>query len=113
MSGNLNEKIIESLKQLSVKELPDFKITSGMISGINIKDGNVQFLLELNENYKNHSKIITKAAELKVSCLDGINSVTAIPTSHKNLEVKKYSDERKINGIDKIIAVASGKGGVW
>ena len=52
MSVDLNEKIIESLKQLSVKELPDFKITSEMISGINIKDGNVQFLLELNENYK-------------------------------------------------------------
>ena len=100
MSVDLNEKIIESLKQLSVKELPDFKITSEMISGINIKDGNVQFLLELNENYKNHSKIITKAAELKVSYLDGINSVTAIPTSHKNLEVKNNSDEKKINGID-------------
>ena len=112
MSVDLNEKIIECLKQLSVKELPDFKITSEMISGINIKDGNVQFLLELNENYKNHSKIITKAAELKVSHLDGISSVTAIPTSHKNLEVKNNSDEKKINGIDKIIAVASGKGGV-
>ena len=56
MSVDLSEKIIESLKQLSIKELPDFKITSEMISGINIKDGNVQFLLELNENYKNHSK---------------------------------------------------------
>ena len=28
MSVDLNEKIIECLKQLSVKELPDFKITS-------------------------------------------------------------------------------------
>tara|TARA_B100000700_G_C14964180_1_gene818035 strand:+ start:54 stop:1127 length:1074 start_codon:yes stop_codon:yes gene_type:complete len=112
MSRDLNEKIIECLKQLSIKELPDFKITSEMISGINIKDGNIQFLLEFNENYKNHSKIICKAAELKVSYLDGVNSVTAIPTSHKNLEIKKSTDEKKINGIDKIIAVASGKGGV-
>ena len=45
MSVDLNEKIIECLMQLSIKELPDFKITSGMVSGINIKDGNVQFLL--------------------------------------------------------------------
>ena len=54
MSVDFNEKIIECLKQLSVKELPDFKITTEMISGINIKHGNVQFLLELNENYKKH-----------------------------------------------------------
>ena len=83
-------------KQLSIKELPDFKITSEMISGINIKDGNVQFLLELNENYKNHSKIISKAAELKVSYLDGINSVTAIPHLTKILKLKIIQMKKKL-----------------
>ena len=70
MNVDLNEKIIECLKQLSVRELPDFKITSEMISGINIKDGNIQFLLEFNENYKyyeNYKSISTRPRWIKLS----------------------------------------------
>ena len=112
MTLDLNEKIIECLKQLSIRELPDFKMSHDMISGINIKDGNIQFSIEIKENFINYSKVISKAAEIEVSYLDGVNSVTAIPTSHKNLEVKNSNEDKKINGINKIIAVASGKGGV-
>lgn len=115
MDEKLKEKIFSNLINIKISNLDDFKINSENISGMEISNGNVQFSLEIDDKYKVSANQISKDIENEILKLQEINSVTVILTAHKNLSVKQTTQEtseKKIAGIDKIIAVASGKGGV-
>ena len=115
MDENLKEKINNKLKNIKIDNLDDFKIFPKDISGMEINNGNIQFALEIDEKFKSVADQLSKNIEKKIIELEGINSVTIVLTAHKSLTAKQDTeviDEKKIPGIDKIIAVASGKGGV-
>ena len=115
MDEKLKEKIFSNLINIKISNLDDFKINSENISGMEISNGNVQFSLEIDDKYKVSANQISKDIENEILKFQEINSVTVILTAHKNLSVKQTTQEtseKKIAGIDKIIAVASGKGGV-
>ena len=116
MDENLKEKIFSTLEKIKIDDLENFTLDRNKISGINISNGNIQFTLEIEDEFKKHADRISKVAEVVVLKLPDINSVTVILTSHKSLPKRNpeenNEDEKSIPGIDKIIAVASGKGGV-
>ena len=114
MNENLKEKIFSALEKIKIDDLENFKLDSNKISSININNGNVQFTLEIEDVFKKHASKISKISEEAVLKLPEINSVTVILTAHKNLPKRspEEKNEKSISGIDKIIAVASGKGGV-
>ena len=116
MDENLKEKIFSTLEKIKIDDLENFTLDRNKISGINISNGNIQFTLEIEDEFKKHADRISKVAEEVVLKLPDINSVTVILTSHKSLPKRNpeenNEDEKSIPGIDKIIAVASGKGGV-
>ena len=116
MDENLKEKIFSTLEKIKIDDLENFTLDRNKISGINISNGNIQFTLEIEDEFKKHADRISKIAEEAVLKLPDINSVTVILTSHKSLPKRNpeenNDDEKSIPGIDKIIAVASGKGGV-
>ena len=116
MDENLKEKIFSTLEKIKIDDLENFELDRNKISGINFSDRNIQFTLEIEDVFKKHADRISKIAEEAVLKLPDINSVTVILTSHKNLPKRKPEEnnenEKSILGIDKIIAVASGKGGV-
>ena len=116
MNENLKEKIFSALEKIKIDDLENFKLDSNKISSININNGNVQFTLEIEDVFKKHASKISKISEEAVLKLPEINSVTVILTAHKNLPKRSPEEnnenEKSIPGIDKIIAVASGKGGV-
>ena len=115
MDENLKEKINNKLKNIKIDNLDDFKIYPEDISGMEINNGNIQFALEIDEKFKSVADQLSKNIENEIIELEGINSVTIVLTAHKSLTAKQDTeviDEKKIPGIDKIIAVASGKGGV-
>ena len=115
MDENLKEKINNKLKNIKIDNLDDFKIFPEDISGMEINNGNIQFALEIDEKFKSVADQLYKDIEKEILELQGVNSVTIILTAHKSLTSKQDTeviDEKKIPGIDKIIAVASGKGGV-
>jgi len=117
MTENLKEKILLALKEIKLDGMSQNIVELNLISGININEGNVQFSIELDDKYKNHASEIIKKSQKIVMNLPEVNSAIAIPTSHKNLtslkqESSSADKEKNIQGINKIIAVASGKGGV-
>ena len=116
MNENLKEKIFSALEKIKIDDLENFKLDSNKISSININNGNVQFTLEIEDVFKKHASKISKISEEAVLKLPEINSVTVILTAHKNLPKRSPEEnnenEKSIPGINKIIAVASGKGGV-
>lgn len=94
-------------------------ISSGMVSAITVQDGKVGFVLTVDARDKERKAPLREACERAVSNLAGVRSVTAVMTAHNEMpaaspEAKKPAvwNKTPIDHVAKIIAVASGKGGV-
>jgi ATP-binding protein involved in chromosome partitioning len=93
-------------------------VAAGMVEGLVVKDGNVGFALEVDPARGRAAEPLRKRCEDVVQALPGVRSVTAILTAHKGREVPAQPASHPapapagIPGVESIIAVASGKGGV-
>jgi ATP-binding protein involved in chromosome partitioning len=111
------EQILETLKQVKNNHGDDV-ISLGIVSSVTVRDNNVGFLVNLeNAHDKNEAEEIRKICEQKIANLNGVKKVTAVLTSENlisntNKNIPKPPTPKPITGIKKIIAVASGKGGV-
>ncbi|HEX4533390.1 MAG TPA: Mrp/NBP35 family ATP-binding protein [Rhizomicrobium sp.] len=90
---------------------------AGLIQGLAVRDGHVVFTIEVPADRGRGSEPLRKACEDAVSALPGVLSVTAVLTAHREPETKKGhahgpAQPTNIPGVDAVIAVASGKGGV-
>ncbi|MCR9176447.1 MAG: iron-sulfur cluster carrier protein ApbC [Alphaproteobacteria bacterium] len=120
------ETILDALRQVQDTEQGGDVVSLKMVSGLIVKDGNIAFSLEVAPERGPRLEPLRKACEQAVLDLDGVTSVTAVLTAHKQgapgsastPSAVKPKDQGpmpsrpEIPGIKSIIAVASGKGGV-
>ncbi|EBA03029.1 Mrp/NBP35 family protein [Rhodobacterales bacterium HTCC2150] len=101
---------------------------SDRVRAVSIDDGDVKFVIEvLDSNEAVLYEGVRTAAEAAIKNLDGVNSVSAVLTAHSgapaapklatpSLKIgghpKPQAGPAQISGVDRILAVASGKGGV-
>ncbi|HCE59686.1 MAG TPA: ATP-binding protein, partial [Wolbachia sp.] len=87
-------------------------VSRGMISAIVIKGGQVGFALELsNKMQANKAEVLRKKCEQVVELILGVTKVTVVTTN--SADQKQFTQPKlNIEGVKKIIVVASGKGGV-
>ncbi len=57
-------------------------VSAGMVSGLAVRAGNVQFVIEVDPARGPHMEPVRKAAEAAVARLPGVVSVTAVLTAH-------------------------------
>lgn len=117
MTENIKKIIEEKLKKII---LPNKKylIEEEIIEGISFKDGHIQISLFANKDNIEEIEVAGRIIKKELQNIDGVISVTTVLTneptkknnSNKNENKKQKID--KIGNIKKIIAVASGKGGV-
>src|SRR6056300_139881 len=117
MTENIKKIIEEKLKKII---LPNKKylIEEEIIEGISFKDGHIQISLFANKDNIEEIEVAGRIIKKELQNIDGVISVTTVLTneptkknnSNKNEDKKQKID--KIGNIKKIIAVASGKGGV-
>ena len=102
-------------------ELPDGSgnlTDSNRIENILVNDGAV--IISINANAQEAAQLepIRKAAEIAALSVPGVTRATAVLTEEKSASEPsqtsrpKPSPQQEVPGIDKIIAIASGKGGV-
>jgi len=97
---------------------------SGAIDGVTVRDGKVFVAIKINPAHAKAMEVMRSEAEAKIKALPGVASALVTLTA-ENAEPaapaaghghaaprQRPPDARPIPGIDKIIAVASGKGGV-
>ncbi len=115
------ESILEALKKLPNPVSDRDLVDAGMISGIAVRDGNVQFSIEIDPARAEAMEPVRSAAEQAVAALPGVLSVTAILTAEsapRQAAQGPAQDQAAARrpgapaGVSHIIAVASGKGGV-
>ncbi len=100
-------------------------VAAGLIDGIATRGGHVQFALKVNPALGTRLEQLRLACEAAVKALPGVQSVTAVMTAERPAAAAPArapagprpaggpaAQPILATGIDKIIAVASGKGGV-
>ena len=96
-------------------------VSSGVMRALNVDGGAVRFVMEINPADAATYEGVKTAAEAAVGALDGIDTVSIILTGHTekapppDLKPQRAAEPKgpqKVPGIDRILAIASGKGGV-
>ena len=96
-------------------------VTAGMVRALSVEGGTVRFVLEIDPARAAKMEPARAEAEARVKALPGVSEVSVVMTAHagapKPPDLKigghpKPSGPEKVPGVDRIIAIASGKGGV-
>jgi ATP-binding protein involved in chromosome partitioning len=131
MSAVTEVQVLDALKRIVDTNRGADVVSLGMVSGLVVKGSNVGFAIEVDAKEGERMEPLRKACEQAVSVLPGVTSVTAVLTAHQEASEPApqappqppqsraappaggAGDEKPlIPGIDAIVAVASGKGGV-
>lgn len=119
------DAVMDALKSVKLPEGGDV-VSADMVRGLAIEDGQVRFVLEVDMASGAEMEPVRLAAQNTVAALAGVTSVAVLLTAHDptpkapaappNLKIgghpKPQADNQKISGIDRILVIASGKGGV-
>ncbi|MCB5197728.1 iron-sulfur cluster carrier protein ApbC [Loktanella sp. TSTF-M6] len=94
---------------------------SGAVKALNVDGSTVRFVLEIPPSRAADYEAVKTEAEAGIRALDGIETVSVVLTAHatpaappdlKPQRASQPQGPQKIPGVDRIIAIASGKGGV-
>ncbi len=104
------ENILKALTTVADPWSKSDVVSAGRISGVTVKDGKAGFLIDMPKGTEAQAERLRAACEAAVSALPGILSVTAVPTAHQAPSMPAVP--APVEGVKRLIAVASGKGGV-
>jgi ATP-binding protein involved in chromosome partitioning len=129
MARVTEEQVMDTLAKVVDTDSGKSVVEAGMISGLIVKDGNVGFAVEVDPKEGERKEPLRKACEQAVEAMSGVLSVTAVLTAHQEAPAAptmpsgpapgvgptpgpQATERALIPGIEAIVAVASGKGGV-
>ena len=115
------EDVIKALARVTDPASGRDVVAAGMVQGLVIRDGNVGFAIEVPPERGRSAEPLRKACEDAVAKVPGVLSVTAVLTAHQDARAtapprtatpQQQARQTGIPGVQSVIAVASGKGGV-
>ena len=115
------EQVLEVLKTLTDPASGADLVASGMVRALNVDGGEVRFVMEIDPAHAAALQPVKAEAETRLGALEGVDKVSVVMTAHaapkappdlKPSRPAQPQGPQKIPGIDRIVAVASGKGGV-
>ena len=114
------EQVLEALKGIVNPATGTDLVSSDAVSALTVDDGKVRFVMEVDAARGESMEPVRAAAVAAIEKLAGVTAVTGLLTAHTNeppaLQVGRHptasQGPQKIPGVDRIVAIASGKGGV-
>ncbi|MGC1428519.1 MAG: Mrp/NBP35 family ATP-binding protein [Albidovulum sp.] len=119
------DAVLEVLKTITDPVGGNNIVAAGMVRALTVEDGTVRFVLEIDPARAAKMEAVRAEAETRVRTLSGAQTVSVVMTAHAGAppppDLKggghshapaKPQGPEKIPGVDRIIAIASGKGGV-
>ncbi|MEL7212837.1 MAG: Mrp/NBP35 family ATP-binding protein [Pseudomonadota bacterium] len=115
------DAVLETLKTIKDPVSGDDMVAAGLVRALNVDAGAVRFVMEIDPAKAELLTPVQKEAEAKLKALEGVDTVTVAMTAHSkpaappDLKPGRKAEPKgpqKIPGIDRIVAIASGKGGV-
>lgn len=112
MTNKKLEEIKKTLSSIKLKSRSNNIVDSKMISGLELKNSSITFVLELSSEELESSDLIKKTIEEKLLTISQIEKVSIVITSHNKKIEKNLKNNYTLSPATNIIAIASGKGGV-
>ena len=112
MTNKKLEEIKKILSSIKLKSRSNNIVDSKMISGLELKNNSITFVLELSSEELESSDPIKKTIEEKLLTISQIEKVSIVITSHNKKIEKNLKNNYTLSPATNIIAIASGKGGV-
>lgn len=115
------DDILAALKQVRMPGGDSDIVTAGIVKGLNVEGDQVRFVIEIDPAKAKQMEPMRAAAEKAAQSVAGVAAVSAILTAHsspaappdlKSGAKAAPKGPQKIAGVDRIIAIGSGKGGV-
>ena len=116
------QAVLDVLKSIADPVSGGDIVSSGVVRALNVDDeGAVRFVLEIAPSQAAAFEAVKAEAETKLRALDGIGKLSIVLTGHSekapppDLKPQRKAEPQgpqKLPGVDHIIAIASGKGGV-
>ncbi len=116
---NQRDAVLAALKTVMLPSGADI-VSAGMVKALTVEGGSVRFVFEVSGGQAKALEPVLATAQAAAEGVAGITAVSAVMTAHStpqappDLGTKKAEPKgpQKIPGVEKIIAIASGKGGV-
>jgi len=120
MAAVTERQILDALGHIADPDKGADIVSLGMVSGVVVRDGNVAFAIEVEPERGPRLEPLRKAAEKAVEALPDVLSVTAVLTAQAVPHGRNAphpaaggrTQRGAVSGVNAIVAVASGKGGV-
>ncbi len=114
------DAVLAELKRIADPASGQDIVAAGLVRALSVEDGAVRFVLEIDPAQAQAMEPVRAQAEARLRALDGISAVSALMTAHSQKAPPDLKPARKaapqgpqpVPGVDRIIAIASGKGGV-
>lgn len=114
------EAVLAALKAFDDPVAGGDIVASGVVRALNVDAGTVRFVMEIAPSHADAYTQIKAQAEAALMALDGVSQVSVVMTGHTEKAPPDLRPQRpaepkgpeRIPGVDHIIAIASGKGGV-
>ena len=118
--GITKERALEALRGIKDPATGDDIVSAGIVRGMNVDSGIVRFVLEINPAMAKEYEPVRVNAEFALNGVSGVKEVHAVLTAHEtkappDLGKRPKPSSRhpeKIPGVARVLALASGKGGV-
>ncbi len=116
MAQPSEREITAALASVSLPDGSRDLMSSGIVSGLVVKDGHVQFALDIAPEHADRMEPVRRAAERAAQAVPGVLSVTAVLSAHRATPASEPAQAQAapelLPQVGAIVAVASGKGGV-
>ncbi len=115
------DDVLAALGQIKMPGASNDIISAGVVKALTVDGGDVRFVLEIDPAKASEMEPVRAAAQAAAEAIGGVKSVSALMTAHtakspppdlKGHAKAKPKGPEKIPGVDRILAIASGKGGV-
>ncbi|MEO0859439.1 MAG: Mrp/NBP35 family ATP-binding protein [Pseudomonadota bacterium] len=115
------EAVLTALKQITDPIAGSDIVAAGLVRALNVaEDGSIRFVMEIAPSQAETYGKVKDAAEAALAQVPGIGPVSIVMTAHSDSAPPDLKPQRaaepkgpaSIPGVDRIVAIASGKGGV-
>ncbi len=115
------DAVLATLRDIRDPVGGDDIVTAGMVRALTVDDANVRFVLEIDPAQAQRMDPVRAEAEARLTAMEGIGHVSVVMTAHsaptappdlKSATRSKPKGPEPIPGVTRLIAIASGKGGV-
>ncbi|NNU80375.1 iron-sulfur cluster carrier protein ApbC [Halovulum dunhuangense] len=114
------EAVLAALSKIEDPFTKSDIVAAGIVRALTLEEGKVRFVLEIDGSRASAMEPVRAEAQAAVEALPGVVSVSALMTAHAQQKAPPELTARrsepqgpqKIPGVNHIIAIASGKGGV-